>query len=479
MIYISVKEAKKTYVETGRLNRNIIDKEVAISWYKCKLQNMQPSDKFKIYNEDVKNPFDSKFLNYVDSIVSDHYQYVIANKSLQVCAKRIEDQQLSKIQSIDDLTIGTNGGYISQKNHSIHQVYYEEHYLEILTKYCTCGINLADETKTYGTLMLISSVKIDEYETFKLNDQLAKYYNKEEYDVINDRKIENTSNKVNINDVLAFPENYLEEFVIKLGKITKMGIPIVIRGDKGTGKTTLASYLLLNTSGSKYTVTLSNANKRICSQLIENALFHNDTVLIENVEYISEDAIQLLTVYTDSILNKESHEKYSNYKCFGLILTTVNTKQSDRDIPLQSRLLSKLLDKFAMSTVNLVNSTVFASDYSEIVDKISKRYPYEMTSNFRNQVKVDLETKNFKDSITNIEISMNNVKNIESKALIFHVNDSKEIPKTLQEVEFEHIEKVYQMMEKNIAATADVLEIGRTTLYRKLEKMKVYQNETK
>lgn len=476
---ISVKDAKKTYIETGRLNRNIIDKEVAISWYKCKLQNMFPEDQFKKINEDVKNPFDSKFIKYIDSIVNEQYQFVIANKNLQVCANRITDSNLNEIRTIDDLNIGTNGGYITQKIHYSHQVLYEEHYLDKLAPYCTCGIVLTDHANYYGTLMLISKTQIEEYEVLKINEQLNRYYNREEFDVLDEQPLNTIKSEVLLSDLLAYPSTFFSDFTIKIEKIMKMRLPIVIKGDKGTGKSSLASYFLLNSSESHSVIKLAYSNKSIHKQLINDILFHNETVIIEDVELISDDAIQLLTLYTESILNKNTQDKYSNYRCSMLFLTTVNSNANSSDLQVENRQLTKLFDKLTMSTVNLVNSSQFVDDIDEVINKIANRYSFEMSSNFRQQVKKDLLTTNYKKTIENIEISMNNISNIESKLLLFHVNDLKFIPKTLEEIEYEHIDKVYKMMDLNIAATADVLKIGRTTLYRKLEKMNLFQNETK
>lgn len=476
---ISVKDAKKTYIETGRLNRNIIDKEVSISWYKCKLQNMSPKDNFRIINEEIKNPFDAKFINYIDSIILDHFQFIIANKSLQVCSKRITDQKLKSIQSIDDLCIGTNGGYISQKIHLSHQVKYDEHYLDLLSSYCTCGIVLTDSIKTFGTLMIISELKIEEYEVAKINELLSKYYAKEEFDVVEYRSENLDNNELHLSNMLAYPTVYFDEFSSKLSKIVKMGLPIVIKGEKGTGKSILASYLLLKSNLTHSVVILSNSNKTIHRQLIEAALFHNETVVLENIEYISDDSAQLLTAYSELILTKGKHSKYSNYKCSTLIMTTVNIDDNSEIYNINNRVVFKLLEKLSMSTVNLVNSNYFMDDIDELIDKISKRYPYKMSQSFRNHVLSDLVTLNYKTTVENIEISMNNHVNNESKILLFHVNDVKQIPKTLEQIEYEHIKSIYEMMDHNIAATADVLEIGRTTLYRKLEKMKVFQNETK
>ncbi len=478
MIDISVKEAKKTYIETGRLNRNIIDKEVSISWYKCKLQNMLPKDNFRITNEEIKNPFDTKFIHYVDSIILDHFQFIIANKSLQVCSKRINDQKLKNIQSIDDLCIGTNGGYISQKIHLSHQVKYEEHYLDLLSSYCTCGIVLTDNNKIFGTLMIISELKIEEYEVAKINDLLAKYYAKEEFDVIENRSESIDNNELQLANIFAYPTQYFNEFSSKLSKIVNMGLPIVIKGEQGTGKSSLASYFVLKRNQTHSVVILSNSNKTIHRQLIEAALFHNETVVLENIDCISEDSAQLLTVYSELFLSKNSTSKYSNYRCSMLIMTTINSYENTETFNINNRAIIKLLEKLSMSTVNLVNSNYFMNDIDEIIEKISRRYPYKMSQSFRNQVLSDLVSKNYKNTVENIEISMNNHVNNESKILLFHVNDVKQIPKTLEQIEFEHIKTVYEMMDYNIAATADVLEIGRTTLYRKLEKMKVFQNET-
>jgi DNA-binding NtrC family response regulator len=59
----------------------------------------------------------------------------------------------------------------------------------------------------------------------------------------------------------------------------------------------------------------------------------------------------------------------------------------------------------------------------------------------------------------------------EDYSLLYRVS----VIESLSDHEAEYIQKVYELMDFNISATADALGIGRSTLYRKLEK---YQNGT-
>ena len=113
MTNAAVKDAKDVYITTGRLNRNIISKEISISWYKCKLQNLNPKDSIRIVGEKPTINFDTKFLNYVDTIVPIYYDYILVNMSLQKCSSRIHLTNLGGMDTIDDLAIGTNGGYLT------------------------------------------------------------------------------------------------------------------------------------------------------------------------------------------------------------------------------------------------------------------------------------------------------------------------------------------------------------------------------
>lgn len=140
-------DIKRAYIETGRLNQNVISKDIAISWYKCRLQNMHPADHIKLANTKSVKHFDVQFENFIDAIVSEKYQYVLSNLSLQVSTKRIIDPNLESIDSIDDLLIGTNGGYNTLKSSTVETVELDEHYLDCLSKYYSVGFPLAKEGK--------------------------------------------------------------------------------------------------------------------------------------------------------------------------------------------------------------------------------------------------------------------------------------------------------------------------------------------
>ncbi|MDP0920003.1 hypothetical protein Q6272_33750, partial [Klebsiella pneumoniae] len=67
---MQIKDAKVHFIETGRLNRNIIRDEISISWYKCKLSQLDHSKKTFSY-EDKKRVslIEPKFIEFIDSII--------------------------------------------------------------------------------------------------------------------------------------------------------------------------------------------------------------------------------------------------------------------------------------------------------------------------------------------------------------------------------------------------------------------------
>ena len=178
MTNTSISEAKKTYIETGRLNRNIVSKEVSISWYKCKLQNLVPDMVYRTCGHMPDKIFEEQFTKYIESIVPDSYQYVLTNHRLEKVSSRLTDKELLLIDTIDDLYIGTNGGYIAYKNDRMYTVSRDEHYLELFNRYYTTGILIKKESTVLGILMLIHEELSTSYALNNIAIKLNEYNNK-------------------------------------------------------------------------------------------------------------------------------------------------------------------------------------------------------------------------------------------------------------------------------------------------------------
>lgn len=458
MIDSKIKDAKTLYMNTGRLNQNIVSKEIAISWYKCKLQNMKTSDSIKQCKHITNNHFDAKFLDYVEAIVSEMYQYVLTNSNFQVCKSRLIDKNFMSLNSIDDLLIGTNGGYNSAKNHSLQIVSKEEHFLEIFVEYHTIGIPIEYEEKKLGTLMIISEHLPSEYELNGIKEKLLRYYNKEQFSVLSSEVNLIEKELIDLDNLFAFPSHYQDYFAKQVESVANFVLPTLICGEEGSGKTTLAWYLGMKLSIPFY-INLGDTDSTLQSILIEQALSQNSTVIVEGIEFATKQTLILLTVYIDSKTDNKIKPELSKYKCKRLILTIVNRSKSDLNISIDNKLIETIIEKLKLSTIQLKNLEDFSENKDEIYDKIYKRYYSDRLSK-NNYTKKDNRVKmSYKELVSRIKNAKFNQTQLNS----------------LEEQEKAYILGVYDRMNQNIIMTANILKISRSTLYRKLEK---YQNET-
>jgi len=466
MTITSISEAKKTYIETGRLNRNVVSKEVSISWYKCKLQNLIPNMPYRSCGHKPDKFFEDQFTRYIDSIVPEAYQYVLTNSRLEKVSSRLSDQDLESIDTIDDLYIGTNGGYIAYKIGQTYTVHEDEHYLDFFNQYATTGILVKKESQVLGVLMLISE---DVPTPYVLNNLSLKIntYNEKSYEMI---KEDHSTNRT-LSDFIIYPDAYLTTFKNQIEKLEERTYPILIEGNIGAGKTALAWYLALKT-GVPITLPLEELPQSIHKQLIESALYQNETVIIENLHATNDESIGLLTAYTEEKLKDKNNSNSFKFKCNQLILTTVN---SNRDIIKYSQCWQKLYNRLNHRRVAMLNLVDFTSDLPTILDKFIQRTSVRATDTYMEKLAYMIRGKSFADLNEVIKESLQFVENQLSPVLDYLPNRERTKLQSLEEIEKAYVLKVYYLMDQNVTATAEILNIGRATLYRKLEK---YQNDT-
>lgn len=105
-----------------------------------------------------------------------------------------------------------------------------------------------------------------------------------------------------------------------------------------------------------------------------------------------------------------------------------------------------------------------------VLDLILKKYPCIVSES----EKVQLANLTRKMSFSQVIRMINNLVVLDSSNDQFRLNSHKLTPKikfeTLESHEKEYILTVFNQLDCNVQLTAEALEIGRSTLYRKLEK---------
>lgn len=468
---MSIKDIKSIYIETGRLNRNIIEKEIAISWYKCKLQTLHPGDQIKRNYTESKCNFENRFLKFIDSVIDNKFQFILANKNLHVCHSRLIDSPLKQINSIDDLFIGTNAGYIANKIKANYQVRYDEHFLDVLSSYCTYGIYLSDGNTSYGTLTLVSKDEITNYEVVKIVENLNKYYRKEDFDVMPAEEIK-VNTDLSLSDLFNYEPSYFNDFENKINRLNSQMNTILVKGTSGSGKTTLCQYLAMRREGVIGYIDAEELHDKVQEHYINRLLSQNETVIIDNIEHLKETVLGVLTVYSEGLITQKKSNNYSDFRCSKLILSTVNNIENSDILASETKAYTTLISKLSLCTVNLVNSIGFKDESNAFARRIVEMRSIKASNSFIKKVAEDLERTDFKTAVKNVEKSLKLPANTDLKHVRLHISDHDISIKTLEEYELDYIFKVYKQFDENIAATAEVLGIGRSTLYRKLEKKK-------
>lgn len=310
--------------------------------------------------------------------------------------------------------------------------------------------------------MLISNFYPSEMDISILKEKLKQFEKRRT------KTVESEVKALQFEDYFTYPDQYKESFVQSLSRFSVINTPVMIMGGQGSGKTTLAWYLCLSNGLSPYFINGKNIPRIMESEIIRKALYQYDTVVIENFETLSTENKQLLTVYTEEKIINKTSEKYSHYSAYNIILTTDYNAQDQYD-----KVDHKLMNRYSVNTIKLKNLDVFEGEFKHILKKILDRYELRITEDATDIITRSNDIVSFKDLTQYIE----GLKTKNKEKLTIDVPDliyKKEANiHSLEEQEKEYIRNVFLRMECNISATAEVLKIGRSTLYRKLEKYQI------
>lgn len=171
-------------------------------------------------------------------------------------------------------------------------------------------------------------------------------------------------------------------------------------------------------------------------------------------------------------LKKKSATNTFKFKCIHLILTTVN---SNDDKTKKSQCWQKLYSRLTHRTISMLNLIDFQMDLYPIIRKHIARTHIKATDAYIEKLVHLIKGKSFS---TLNEVIKESIRFVEHQAhpVLDYLPIAEQSPlKSLDEIEKAYVLEIFYLMDQNVTAAADVLNIGRATLYRKLEK---YQNDT-
>lgn len=446
MSLAQIKDAKLNFIETGRLNRNIVRNEVALSWYKCNINQMQTCDSIRCHKSYHKNQYEDKYLHFIDAIIPAQLDYYLCDQDLNVESSRTSNYTLDQITNIDELCIGTNAGAVSKKISKNYVVQNDEHFLNMLNNYVTVGIPLKKEETVYGILMLLSDHTVNEFVIREIEQHVKSYHEKGvTFFTRKDRAIQ-------LEDFIAYPTSMRRELEEKLNSIKALQQPVLIESSQGNGKTSLAWYLLLSQN---FVPEIMNARETpafLHEYKIKKLLNESETVIIDNLQDLEMRAGKYLLEYIENFYRTKSK---TYYKCKTMVFTLETLLNQANPI------LRKITDRMKTNKIILKGFQDFeALDIKkDISNQLQKRY-----NTFLNEEEL-LKRFNLEKKLT--------FESFIHKCLL---SEQKYEIKDLETMEYEYIKNVYMVLDENASLTAEKLQISRSTLYRKLNK---FQNKTK
>ena len=465
---IQVREAKKMFIKTGRLNKKVISQTISNSWYRCYIAHLDP--KLEIQSEiNVENSqkYDQKLFDFVHKIMGDHIVFSICNHKGKIIGTNATSGIMSKINNVDELYIGTNAGAISVKTERLSRVALEEHYLDQLSHLYSYAVPIKVDKQVIAYVFLITEIEQNDIELMRLEEKLKHYKKAHEENAIEHETVESL---LDFDDFFSTTPSYKAEILEFIKKTGSIRLPILILGTSGSGKSTLSAYLA-SLYGENFTnIDALNVPEPMQYNAIISALYHNRTVIVENIEYCSEKTMSLLTVYTEEKFIKKIDDKYSKFKCSNIILTTIN---SDKIAVKKLISASRLVERIVQNSFVMKNLYDFKEESCKLVNNMLSRYDVEFSDDYLEGLVKLGDKQSFKDIILTVKNTRLNSPSVNSYNRLYLPKIEEDKLMSLEELEADYIRKILGKVEYNISLAAEILKISRSTLYRKIDKYKI------
>jgi transcriptional regulator of acetoin/glycerol metabolism len=463
-------EAKKQFIKTGRLNRKIIRDEIALSWYRCRLNNVDHNKNWfdKSFADNVQSKIDvDSFKNLLVRWNREIWNTFIINLNGEAILRITYDAIFEPIHNLSEQNLGTNAGAIGIKTLKEEVVHHDEHYLSLFNAYDSYAFPIKQEDEVVAFLVIFTKSPMNSYDIKDFKSHLASASQNAKSQIPHSE-----AEIMEMGHFIMLPKQQEDALELQIDKMVRIGLPIYIHGPKGSGKSNLAWYIATTRYKDMIFLDIDKIPSVMRKKMIQNALCQNETLVIDNIHSLEAELIMLLTVYTEEKIIQKNEEKYSNCKCYNIILTSVYKPREMRE----NRMLN---ERFS---TRMCHQVITTSDFKEHrlekkeLERLLQRYRFEFSEGFKSMMLKLSNGKEIDEIVTIIEnttIASAKGKIITAEDIVIGTNDSY---KTLSEMERQYIIDVYEKMEHNMTLTSEILGIGRSTLYRKL---KLYHIETK
>jgi DNA-binding NtrC family response regulator len=485
-----VKKARMLYLEKGILKRDFVRSEISFSWARSSFQNVNFEDLPKTKNNVSKK---------INLLENDYYKYsyvdaiVVMDQNGKIIRSYSNNTELAYDQiNYDEASLGTNGiGLASYLKKPVYVSKYEHYHRQFVDK-LTFGVPHVNGTSYYIVGFIL--------------DLTTAEFRKKQADLIELSKLlisnltlrDRSTYKENTNIVDDFFHGDSEKINELKRKISWAGLQetnVFLCGSKGVGKETVArlihqlshwkdkEFYTLYCDKVPSNIIIEDYLKVFKERLEDSESSEFATVYCESIEGLSIKSQELLIKLLECKPVNTKLENGCKSKPYRFILSSEKTL---KEIEKEGVLSPKLLNRINVLTINIPSLTEVKEDIPLIISRRIDKYVgqlflepivfsedlvrhfirYSWPGNYRELDK----------SIEQIIHQGRHEKVINQSYLPDKMKDrdgqSKEII-SLEEVEKTQIIRALEIMNYNIALTARALKIGRSTLYRKLEKYKI------
>lgn len=155
---LAICNARLLFIKTGKLNSNILDKEISHSWTRSKIYNisfeeLKETEDKKNVNLLSINKSDSKYIKFLRKFNSSYSKIYLINTDGSIIFESGNFNTFPKISKLNEENIGTNAVAMSLINNVDSIVYGCEHYNEKLINYVSEGLLIHNDNDSISAIV--------------------------------------------------------------------------------------------------------------------------------------------------------------------------------------------------------------------------------------------------------------------------------------------------------------------------------------
>ena len=483
-----IKESRLLFQRKGIMRREFLRNEIALSWARSQVFNID-TEKLEI-NETSR----AKKLSYKDSKIYSFIDAILIFKDDNTLVRyyqRDPEKQFSYMNYTEN-NLGTNGIGLSKNFKRPFYVSAYEHYHQYLFDKITFGFPLVHDEQDI-IIGFVLSLTTNEF----LNRQsdiedlaldISQKIQLNEPSLIEDKSL---IQSINTNSKSSVMKSYNK----KIADVQMLDNHLFLEGKKGSGKEITARLIHENSIRKNqkfYSLYCDKLPTDILIEKITNQFFRSiesdasdlyGTIYCEGFETLPYKIQELLTRLLESKPVNSNQIKASNKNGFRFIFSS---EKSIDELIKKKLIHAKLKNRINLFTIKIPELREIKEDLPFLINKGIEKYAsqfliepvlftddlmnfltrYDWPENYRELDKVieRLIYKGRSEKIIDIAYLPSYLKNS---------NDVQEEIIPLEITEKQQIIRALEIMNFNMALTAKALGIGRSTLYRKLDKYNI------